>query len=247
MNATARLICGCWPSNNCPHDSLQELSFCGCSGPVLTRPSLTEGSLSSLRSSTPICRCLPACSLPTPCPAWWSTKENWIWSEHWLIPSVKNWLEGGGKSFKAWFSSTPPAGAHPECHLGRWCCCRNLCWYEHWTIWRDADRIGCRNHLYSGVQIPNCEFEIQSKSSKMPCVWLKKNFVLTLFVHSISKCPLFLLFFVSFSTSDNVLNSIFTFFLMWSPSWHPAWESRTPVESTICMACLASWVGWPVL
>lgn len=31
---------------------------------------------------------------------------------------------------------------------------------------------------------------------------------------------------------------------MCSPSWLPAWVSRTPAESTICTACLAFWVGW---
>lgn len=60
----------------------QELSSCGCSGPVLTRPQPSQASLSSPLSSTPTSPWLPACSLLTPSPALLSTEENWTWSDN---------------------------------------------------------------------------------------------------------------------------------------------------------------------
>lgn len=65
---------------------LQEPSSCGCSGPVLTQPSLRQRPISSQQSSTPTSPWLPVWSLPTPCPAWLSKEESWTWSDDFYLP-----------------------------------------------------------------------------------------------------------------------------------------------------------------
>lgn len=54
-------------------------------------------------------------------------------------------------------------GAHSECHLGRWCRSGNMCWHEHRAIWGNADWLGGGHHLYTGLQVLDCELKVKVK------------------------------------------------------------------------------------
>lgn len=137
------------PPNMCPCLSytLQVHCSCGCSGPVLTRPSQTTVLDSIEQSSTLTFPSLPVFLPLSPSPVWVKRKENWTW-----YGTQREMIQKLMKSTYLWtlmfhFYLT---GTYPECLSGCWGCngdisrvydhslrfnhCGFLLWY-HLHLW----------------------------------------------------------------------------------------------------------------